>query len=181
MVVPLLNSWLAQTAFAKYYLMAFNLMILAVLIFVVQVLLKALGQSSFFLFVDNDESAGPDVNLEAKDGREKIVRAALQFMQSDKPYLEPELTLVQLAGRLAIKPRALSEAINDILNQNFFDFINRHRIQEAQQLLTNPVDKKITILEVLYQAGFNSKSSFNALFKKYTGQTPTEFRQKQSA
>jgi AraC-like DNA-binding protein len=66
------------------------------------------------------------------------------------------------------------------MGQNFYDFINRHRIDEASRLLTNPADEKITILEVLYEVGFNSKSSFNTLFKKYTGLTPTEFRKKQS-
>jgi AraC-like DNA-binding protein len=101
-------------------------------------------------------------------------------MQSEKPYLEPELSLDELALQLSIKPRVLSQAINDILQQNFFDFINRYRIEEARRLLTNPADKKITVLEVLYKVGFNSKSSFNTLFKKYTGLTPTEFRNKQT-
>jgi AraC-like DNA-binding protein len=100
-------------------------------------------------------------------------------MQNDKPYLEPELTLEQLASKLSLKPRVLSQAINEILGQNFYDFINRYRIEEASRLLTNPSDEKITILEVLYEVGFNSKSSFNTLFKKYTGLTPTEFRKKQ--
>ena len=78
-------------------------------------------------------------------------------------------------NRLAIPAR-----YREILQQNFFDFINRYRIEEATRLLTNPEDKKITILEVLYKVGFNSKSSFNTLFKKYTGITPTEFRNKQA-
>jgi AraC-like DNA-binding protein len=54
--------------------------------------------------------------------------------------------------------------------------VNRYRIEEAKRLLTNPPDKKITVLEVLYEVGFNSKSSFNTLFKKYTGLTPSEFK-----
>lgn len=181
MVIATLNGWLSQTGFAKYYLIAFNIMILAVLVFVVRVLLKALGQSSFFLFAEKTEIQGNDLSDEAKNEKEKIAKNALDYMDSHKPYLEPELTLIQLAEQLSVKPRALSQAINDILNQNFFDFINRYRIDEARRLLTNPVDKKITILEVLYKVGFNSKSSFNALFKKYTGLTPTEFRKKQAA
>src|SRR6185503_2829883 len=66
-----------------------------------------------------------------------------------------------------------------VRQQNFFDFINRFRIDEAKLMLTNPKDRKITVLEVLYQVGFNSKSSFNTLFKKYTGLTPTAFRKEQ--
>jgi YesN/AraC family two-component response regulator len=100
-------------------------------------------------------------------------------MESSKPYLEPELTLDQLASRLSLKPRILSQTINEILGQNFFDFINRFRIKEASRLLTNPPDEKTTIQEIYYEAGFHSKSSFNTLFKKYTGLTPREFRKKQ--
>ena len=68
--------------------------------------------------------------------------------------------------------------INETVGQNFFDFVNRYRIEEAKKLLANPADKKITVLEVLYEVGFNSKSSFNTLFKKHTGLTPSEFKKK---
>jgi len=54
--------------------------------------------------------------------------------------------------------------------------ISNIRIEEAKRLLTNPKDKKITVLEVMYEVGFNSKSSFNTLFKKYTGVTPSEIK-----
>jgi len=185
MVITALNGLLAQTSWAKYYLFAFNLVILAVLIFVIQVLMRALRQSYFFFFDEQRISARrintnkTGVSEAEKQEKEKIIQAVLRFMQSDKPYLEPELSLDQLAARLSLKPRVLSQAINDIRQQNFFDFINRYRVEEASRLLINPADKKITVLEVLYQAGFNSKSSFNTLFKRYTGLTPTEFRQKQ--
>jgi AraC-like DNA-binding protein len=66
--------------------------------------------------------------------------------------------------------------INDLTGKNFFEFINHYRIEEAKRMLTNPKDKKITVLEVMYQSGFNSKSSFNTLFKKQTGLTPVEFK-----
>jgi AraC-like DNA-binding protein len=186
MVITTLNSLLAQTAMAKYFLIAFNIVVLAVLIFVVQVLMKALRQPHFLTFAEQQSlpllspSSKKTASAAEKEEKEKIVQTLLQYMQSNKPYLEPELTLNQLASQLSLKPRALSQAINEIRQQNFFDFINHYRIDEAARLLTNPEDKKITILEVLYQVGFNSKSSFNTLFKKYTGLTPTEFRQKQA-
>jgi AraC-like DNA-binding protein len=184
-IITMLNGLLVQTFLAKYFLVAFNLVILAMLVFVIQVLMKALRRSYFFSFTGSEDfpvqPRAPKTNLSLTEQseKEKIVQTVLQCMQNDKPYLEPELSLDQLASRLSIKPRVLSQAINDILQQNFFDFINRYRIEEAKRLLTNPADKKITILEVLYQVGFNSKSSFNTLFKKYTGLTPTEFRQQQ--
>jgi len=185
MVIATLNSFLSQSALAKYYLLAFNLVLLVVLVYVITVVMKALGQSRFFSFDGQADISAfsafkTGVNEAEKQERQKIAQSAGDFMKSNKPYLDPELTLDQLAASLSLKPRALSQAINDILDQNFFDFINRYRIEEAAKLLTNPVDKKITVLEVLYQVGFNSKSSFNALFKKYIGITPTEFRRKQT-
>jgi AraC-like DNA-binding protein len=184
MIAATLNSLLAQTAAAKYYLLIFNLIILAVLIFVLRVLLKALQRSNFFSFKMDEVLPAPVGNKMGSspaeaDEREEIVKKAIAFMHSDKPFLKPELTLEELSGMLSLKPRALSQAINDIQKQNFFDFVNRYRIEEATRLLTNPVDKKVTVLEILYEVGFNSKSSFNTLFKKYTGVTPTEYRRKQ--
>jgi AraC-like DNA-binding protein len=102
----------------------------------------------------------------------------LEYVKENKPYLNPELTLDQLASQLSLRPRVLSKVINEELGQNFYDFINRNRIEEASLLLNNPKDRKITVLEVLYEVGFNSKSSFNTLFKKYTGLTPSEFKKK---
>lgn len=105
-----------------------------------------------------------------------IKQNLLIHMETHKPYLEPELNLEQLSSQLSLKPKILSQVINECLGQNFFDFVNRYRIEDAKRLLSNPADKKITVLEVLYEVGFNSKSSFNTLFKKYTGITPSEFK-----
>src|SRR5207253_4265417 len=98
------------------------------------------------------------------------------YMQQNKPFLDSELTLDELAVQLQVKPKLLSQTINEVAQQNFFEFINHYRIEEAKRLLTNPKDKKITVLEVMYEVGFNSKSSFNTLFKKATGLTPSEFK-----
>ena len=157
------------------------------LIFTVTILAKALQKPYFFSFSETENSADEissstltSVTNSESIEKEKKAQDLLNYMRNKKAYLEPELTLEQLASQLALKPRVLSQTINEILGQNFYDFINRYRIEEAARLLTNPKDKKITILEVLYEVGFNSKSSFNTLFKKYTGLTPTEFRKKQS-
>jgi len=186
MFIATLNGLLTSTSFIKYYLFAFNIVMLAVFFFVIQILMKALKRPDFLSFNKEQSSHGAFflskgiLHEREKREKEKIIEIVLQYMKSNKPYLEPELTLDQLALQVAIKPRRLSQAINEILQQNFFDFINRFRIEEAKRLLTNPSYKKTTILEVLYKVGFNSKSSFNTLFKKYTGLSPTEFRKKQS-
>ena len=85
-----------------------------------------------------------------------------------------------LAGKISISPRYLSDLINRSFNQNFFDFINTYRIEEAKKMLTHDTGGRRTVLEVLYDSGFNSKSAFNNAFKKYTGITPTEYRRHQA-
>ncbi len=83
-----------------------------------------------------------------------------------------------MAGKIGIHPRYLSQIINESLGQNFFDFINHYRIEEAKRMLTQTLDEHITVLEVLYEVGFNSKSAFNTAFKRHTGVTPTEFKKR---
>jgi len=98
------------------------------------------------------------------------------IMIQEKPYLESSLTLHKLSGMIEISPQHLSQIINVKMNQNFFDFINCYRITEAKRLLVDPRGQLLTILAVAEEAGFNSKSSFNAAFKKITGMTPTEYK-----
>lgn len=99
-----------------------------------------------------------------------------KFMEKHKPYMEPDLTIESLAEMHGMESKDLSTLINYHLGQNFFNFINTHRINKAKIILKNPNQKTTTILQVLYEVGFNSKSSFNTAFKKYTGQTPSAYR-----
>ena len=98
------------------------------------------------------------------------------LMETEKPYLNSELTLQQLADRLNISPHNLSEVINTRLHHNFFDFINGYRIQQAKRDLTDPAKQHLKVLAIAFDAGFNSKTSFNTIFKKTTGKTPSEYR-----
>ena len=99
-----------------------------------------------------------------------------EFMISKKPYLQSDLTINDLADKLALHSKYLSQIINEHFGKNYFEFINGYRVEEAKKMLLNSLDNRLTILEILYECGFNSKSSFNAAFKKETGITPTEFR-----
>lgn len=99
-----------------------------------------------------------------------------KYVFENETYLEPTLTIQELARQVNIPVRDLSVLINHQMNQHFFDFINEFRIQKSMQLLKDPSKKKLTVLEILYEVGFNTKSSFNTAFKKHTNQTPTEFR-----
>ena len=107
---------------------------------------------------------------------EAYKKQVLALFMTEKPYLDPKFSLSDLSEKLSISTKHLSQVINQSFDQSFFDFINAYRIQEVQQILKESGNDKVTVLEAMYQAGFNSKSSFNTAFKKVTGQTPSEFR-----
>jgi AraC-like DNA-binding protein len=90
-------------------------------------------------------------------------------------YLNPELTLEQIALTLNDKERNISQAINTLQHRNVNDYINNLRIEHACQLLL--ADKGKPVFEVMYESGFNTKGTFNLAFKKAVGKTPTQFRE----
>ena len=154
---------------------------LCLLTFVVAMVYKGLKHPSLFMGISEEEALqeepGPKEILVSEDNQASLQKLET-YMQTHQPHLQPELTLNTLAEALEMPPRYLSQIINYHLGQNFSDFINTYRVEAAKQRLRNPKDDKETILEVLYEVGFNSKSSFNAIFKKKTGLTPSEFKQK---
>lgn len=103
-----------------------------------------------------------------------------RFMEENETYLDPTLSLHSLARQANIPSRELSLLINHQLSKHFFDYVNEFRIEKAKTLLKNPDKKDLTVLEILYDVGFNSKSSFNTAFKKQCGVTPTEYRKSNS-
>lgn len=97
------------------------------------------------------------------------------FMNNNEVYLNPQLNLDQLSDYLNISPRRLSYLINTFLNINFISFINSYRVKKAKELI-ELYEENETIVSILYESGFNSKSVFNEAFKKNAGITPTEYR-----
>jgi AraC-like DNA-binding protein len=98
----------------------------------------------------------------------------LALMADEKPWLEPELTLAELAQRLRLHPAQLSKLINLGCGQSFSDFVNTYRVAEARRKLADPRFAHYSLVGVALESGFNSKSTFNRVFKKITGQVPRE-------
>ncbi|WP_439128787.1 helix-turn-helix domain-containing protein [Polaribacter sp.] len=143
---------------------------------VVWLVFKALKHPDLFKSVDSEtEIIEKNTPKDSNIDKEKIENV-ISLMKTEKPYLNPSLSIRNLASELKMNSRELSVLINQHLNQHFFDFVNEYRIEEAKSILKNPAKKEFTVLEVLYEVGFNSKSSFNTAFKKHTGTTPTQFR-----
>lgn len=97
------------------------------------------------------------------------------ILRDVKPYLNPELTLTELAAGVNTHPNKLSQAINQFEQKSFYDLINEMRIREFLNRVMQPENKKYTFISLAYDCGFNSKASFNRNFKKYTGKTPSEY------
>jgi AraC-like DNA-binding protein len=105
----------------------------------------------------------------------QIVKELLQYMNTYEPWKNPELTIAQLANQLQMSTDKLSEILNSKLNRNFFDFINRYRVDEFKRLCRIPENKKLTLIAMAYDSGFSSKATFNRVFKNITSTTPGEF------
>jgi len=150
-------------------------------------LYKALNHPDLFRNIDSKLKLVSDIVLEEKNNEpaavnETAYNAALsklkQYMVEEKPFLNPSLTIQDVAVAIEIPVRDLSLLINHKLEQHFYDFVNTYRIENAMDILKDAAKSKVTILEILYEVGFNSKSSFNTAFKKHTGNTPTSYRKK---
>jgi AraC-like DNA-binding protein len=100
----------------------------------------------------------------------------LHLMKNDKPFLDCELTLVKLASMMDISMHQLSYLINTGFNENFYQFVNRYRIEEAMKLVLDEKMGHLNFQEIAFKVGFNSKSVFNATFKKFIGHTPSGYK-----
>jgi len=107
-----------------------------------------------------------------------IKKGLIQLLEEDKVFKENELRLDDLAAYLNINRHQMSQVINEQYGVNFFELINQYRIDYVKQLLINPDNDHLTILQLAYEAGFNNKVSFNRYFKKLTGMTPSAYRLK---
>lgn len=106
---------------------------------------------------------------------QNYLKNLLQIMETEKPYLNSDLTLRELAVKLSMSSHNLSEILNTRLNQNFYDFINRYRVEEVKRRLAKKESEKYNLLAIAFDSGFNSKSTFNTIFKKQTNTTPSQY------
>jgi AraC-like DNA-binding protein len=109
---------------------------------------------------------------EAKQYTEKLT----DYMKSAKPYLNPDLSLPQLASDLNISSHYLSQVINEQFNLNFFDFVNGYRVDTFKEKIIDPGFRNFSLLGIAFECGFNSKSAFNRIFKQSTGITPSQYK-----
>ena len=132
---------------------------------------------------DEPENAGFALN-EQKQSRailtglqiEELTKRIYQYLATNKPYLNPDFSLQMMADDLEISRQKLSEVINQGQKKNFYKFINEYRVNEVREMLNNPKYNNFTVLGIGLECGFNSKTSFNRIFKEETGLTPSEYK-----
>tara|TARA_R110000868_G_scaffold259361_1_gene517105 strand:- start:4027 stop:5151 length:1125 start_codon:yes stop_codon:yes gene_type:complete len=140
-----------------------------------------LKQTTFFLnklpIVDVDEPKLKYEKSSLKDeDSEIIIQKLYTAMKDDRLYLNPELTITNLADQIGHSKVLISQTLNQKLGVNFFDFVNKYRVEEVKLLLDNSENDHLSILGIAMEAGFSSKSTFNKCFKKFTGYTPSNYK-----
>jgi AraC-like DNA-binding protein len=172
--------WLLAWVFRSEFLI--EIISLAFVIFVY--LIGYLGYNSLYLKIKKLETdkaiTGQKKKYEKSNlSEEEIGLIYLKlscYIREKKTYLDPDLTLSSLAISLGIKQHKLSQVINEKFNMNFYDLINSYRIEEVKNKLSLPDSNKYTILSIAFDSGFNSKAAFYKVFRKYTGKSPSVYR-----
>jgi len=134
-----------------------------------------------YVFSENYPGLGSDRKKYEKSSLDeeavpRLLQKILTYMEADKPYLNGNLTLSEMADQLRLSTHHLSQLINEQTGKNFSDFVNEYRVAALKQNLQNPAMAHLKIEELAFESGFNSKSVFNTAFKKITGVTPSQYR-----
>jgi AraC-like DNA-binding protein len=111
---------------------------------------------------------------------EKLLRKLIAYVEDKKPYLDRDLTIQDLSTLTSIPRHYITQMLNEKHKKNFFTFINEYRVKEVIERFSDSRFNNYTILAIAFDAGFNSKTTFNSIFKSHTGLTPREFREKSS-
>ncbi len=109
---------------------------------------------------------------------ERYLKKLITYVETNKPYLDRDLTIHDLSGKTGIPRHHITQVLNGNYGRNFFTFINEYRVKEVIDRFSDPKCDHFTILAIAFDAGFNSKTTFNSFFKNQTGLTPSEFREK---
>ncbi len=163
-----------------------NINLLGITIYVYSIGYMGLRQPEFFadFSILSETESIPDSKstpsysrsgLDEQSGKELMARLT-EMMEDEKPYMNNELSLKDLSETAGISTHNLTEIINSYAGKNFYDFVNAYRVEEVKKKIMEPSSDNLTILALGLEAGFNSKSSFNSVFKKHTGMTPSEFK-----
>jgi len=158
------DGWLQKTTAALFSISVFALSFKGIL-----------QQEVFNTFLEQTHTSTNN-STASVEPNQVLIEKVIQYMIDKKPYLDAELTLSGLAKDLSMSRSQLSQLINDGMGENFYDFVNKYRVEEVKRLMTTPETKNYSLLGIALEAGFKSKSTFNLIFKRFTGLTPSEYK-----
>jgi AraC-like DNA-binding protein len=153
-----------------------SLVNICLLILINGMFFRGIQQPIIFQGISMQDEVVISLNENVKEIDKTKVEMIKKYMTEAQPFQNSRLTLNDLAQQLQISPKQLSQIINTQIGQSFIEFVNSYRLDMAKNRFLNPKDDKETILEIMYEVGFNSKSSFNTLFKVKFGMTPSQFK-----
>lgn len=153
----------------------FNSYLLLIVAFLFYFISFKLLSKNKYILPKNEISKYKNSNLNKK-GIEQYKSDLINSMEKDKLYLNGKLSIQDVSDKLNIPKQYISEVLNEHMHTNFQDFINEYRVEEFIKRLKNDQNNQFTLLGIATEVGFNSKSSFNAIFKKIKGLTPTQFK-----
>lgn len=139
---------------------------------------RAVSQRDILIPAEKTNDRKYEKNRLGEQQRERYLEILINYMDEYKPYLNPEASIKELSMATGISSHTISQVLNTCLKKNFYDFINSYRITQSIKLLNEARNCPMTITEILYESGFNSKSTFNTAFRKHTGMTPSEYKEK---
>ena len=177
-------SWLPYTL-VDYFVFDFNLAIADYypLYLLISVITVWLGIESFLrpelVVLDRQLEQKPQADVAATEDDIATGRWLEQEIKANRYYLNSDLTLKILAEHLNMHPNNLSRVLNKGLNKCFADVINAYRVQAVVAKFSESRHDSFTLLDIALESGFNSKTTFNRIFKKFTGKTPLEFKKQQ--
>jgi AraC-like DNA-binding protein len=187
-IIGLGRMYFRFSDFYEYERLVLTILITSVLLSICWILWQALHKPNLFTGVSStievideqvasqENSSDPTISVIETEKYDAIVLRLRGYMQQSKPFLDPSLSIDTLAKLINLPSSELSLTINRIIGQHFFDFVNLYRINLAAEMLIANEQQQKTILEILYEVGFNSKSSFNTAFKKHLLMTPSQYR-----
>ena len=132
---------------------------------------SAFGEETTFNISDRKYKKSLFTSEEQKQYKQQLKN----LMSEEMPFLDPNLTMRDLAEKLDIPPNHLSQLLNEGFDKNFAEFVNSYRLDAFKRKVADPAQQHLTILALAYDSGFNSKTVFNTFFKKMEGKTPKAY------
>ena len=152
------------------------IILLPILLVVISRLIDHKAKEKEMMRIFQDDARYRTHVLEQKRGK-KYMLDLLTVMETEKPYLDPNMSVSKMAKRLGVPKEHISQIINQRFYMNFNQFLNKYRIEEAKKRLKDPKESQFVVLKIAHDVGFNSKSTFNTAFKKFTGMSPSQYRE----